>query len=150
MPSLANQLLLGGFCAGQAVTAVIGFDDAADYFKIDAQAGALSAVMSTNPSWQSFGRSNLYAKLQLFNSKNVLLASIAPAVPTSTTMRLDFNLPAQGSYFLAVVKSGFGDPRGDGFSSYGSVGGCARASLLRCCSDYCQRCWSPVVCSWAC
>ncbi len=83
--------------------------------------------MSTNPSWQTHGRSNLYAKLQLFNSKDVLLASVAPAVPTATSTRLDFNLPSQGSYFLAVVKSGFGDPKGDGFSSYGSVGGCTRA-----------------------
>ena len=87
-----------------------------DYVSFTANAGTLS--INANPLSANLGNVDLLITL-LDAQSNVLAQS--NALDTLATS-LNFNLPAQGTYFLKVEGSGKGDPLATGYTKYGSVG----------------------------
>jgi hypothetical protein len=86
-----------------------------DMFSFTAGRGKLTATVVT-----SARSPNADLVLSLYDAAGTLLASANPAQTLSAA--LNFQLPAQGTYYLAVSATGNGDPLGTGYSSYGSVG----------------------------
>lgn len=86
-----------------------------DLFSFSAGAGASSfsaAVATRSP--------NLDLRLELRDAAGSVLASANPT--EELVASLSYTLPASGTYHLAVTGVGKGDPKGTGYSSYGSTG----------------------------
>ncbi len=86
-----------------------------DVFAISSGAGSFTATLK--PATRS---PNADLVLTLLNSSGTVLATSNPL--NALTASLNYQIPAQGTYYIQVKGTGQGDPLSTGYSSYGSVG----------------------------
>lgn len=117
--TMGTATVLTGASSGGMTTAtvsgVIERSTDVDMFAFSAGAGAVSLALA--PAARS---ANLDARVTLRNSAGVVIATSVLA--DTLNVSLAATLPAAGTYYVAVQGVGRGDPRLDGYSSYGSVG----------------------------
>jgi PKD repeat protein len=110
--------LSGSSSAGVTTFATQGVIERAtdiDVFSFSAAAGPVTLTLS--PAKRS---ANLDGVLAIYNSAGTLLASSNPVDLLNASMSV--TLPASGTYYVAVLGTGSGDPVTTGYSNYGSVG----------------------------
>jgi PKD repeat protein len=117
--TMATATVLTGTSSGgltsASVTGVIERSTDVDMFAFSAAAGPLTLTLS--PASRS---PNLDALVTLRNSAGAVITTANPVDALNATLAV--TLPAAGTYYVAVQGTGRGDPRLDGYSSYGSVG----------------------------
>ncbi len=105
----------GGGFTSYGITGVIERPGDVDMFSFAASAGTVAVTL--NPANRS---PNLDAAVDLYNTAGTLLASANPTEALNAT--LSFVVPLNGTYYVAVRGVGKGDPRSNGYSTYGSLG----------------------------
>ncbi|PZF78473.1 PKD domain-containing protein [Aestuariivirga litoralis] len=86
-----------------------------DVFSISAAAGTFTAALS--PAGRS---ANADLVLTLMNSAGAVLATSNPQ--NALNAAITYQIPATGTYYIAVRGTGQGDPLATGYTAYGSVG----------------------------
>jgi hypothetical protein len=115
-------------CPGSTFSGTIGYKDQRDVFSfsIERTTTITASAAVTAPFNGVDNRANLDARLQLLDRQGRALATADPAsapgtAPGSLSASLSATIDA-GQYYLAVSGTGWGDPLGVGYSSYGSLG----------------------------
>ena len=86
-----------------------------DVFRFSASAGTLNLSLAVS----AFG-GNLDAQMQLLDSTGKLVATSNTLTTLGTT--LSTKITAAGTYYLSISGVGKGDPKTNGYSTYGSLG----------------------------
>jgi hypothetical protein len=95
-----------------------------DFFAIRAVAGPLTVTASVVAAYTTDGRSDLDILLKLTDASGTQLAT-ADTIATGWAgllASLTATLPADGTYYISVQGTGFGNPSNTGYSAYGSIG----------------------------
>lgn len=123
-----NSTTSGSTVVGTA-SGVVTQQNTPDVFSFTSASGTATINVQTVIPWSTTGwdRSDLDAKVDVYNSASSRIASINPAGMASTNglgiSNAAVTIPTAGTYYIAVYGAGFGAANTDtGYSSYGVRG----------------------------
>lgn len=113
-PSVSNGV------ASASAAGIISRTAVSDFFSLNAaRAGTLTVAVSVVAPWGSVNRSDLDVQIVVYNGAGTVIGRYNNASGLSASQ--SFNLPAGGTYKIAVKGAGTGDPT-TGYSNYASLG----------------------------
>lgn len=111
---------VAGTVASATAFGVISQPDDVEMFLFTSAAGTATFQVLGPPGVATssgfFARANLNAALTVYASNGVVVTSASGVGIPATAV----NLPAQGTYYVALRAAGLGDPLTSGYSTYGS------------------------------